>query len=67
MQEKIKEGHYKMQISKTSCCIETRSIIFWFLTIMIVYTCIFTAMALTNFKYSKYLPVMMIQECIPVD
>lgn len=56
-----------MQIAKTSCCIETRYIIYWIVGIMTVYLIIFTAMAVTNWEYSKYLPVMMIQECIPLD
>lgn len=65
--EKLTNGRYNMQIAKTKCCLETRNIIFWLIGIMSVYLIIFTAMALTDWEYSKYLPVMMIQECIPID
>ena len=56
-----------MQIAKTSCCIETRNIVFWICGIMCIYLIIFTAIAVTDWYYAKYLPVMMIQECIPIN
>ena len=65
--EKITTGKYNMQIKKTSKCIEPRSVVLWFSCIMFCFLIIFIAMAVSDFEYAMYLPIMMIQECIPID
>ena len=48
-------------------CITTKQITSWFSAIMVVYFLVFLVMCLTQYRYSRYLPTEMLQECIPVE
>lgn len=36
----------------------------WFVGIMLIYLSMFAFLVATNFEYSRYLPILMVQECV---